>query len=71
MCDRNDDPTQHNIAADIARARVLGITVSVNAESDRVAPDTRNPATACPTCDEGVLTVVHSRRCRECMAVGL
>lgn len=26
---------------------------------------------ACPTCDEGMLTITHPSRCRECIAAGL
>lgn len=73
MCDQSSDPTQHDrsstsIASDIARARALGLSLKIGAD-DRVPADRRNPATACPTCDDGVLTITHPRRCRECVAV--
>lgn len=63
------------IADDVARARALGIALTVNAREDRYdagidptglpgysAPFIRG----CPTCPDGMLTITHPRQCREC-----
>lgn len=55
----------------VARAAELGIAIKgASEEKDRVPEDHRvNPCP--PTCDDGILTISHPRRCRECTKEGL
>lgn len=64
------------VADDVARARALGITLTLDIRMDRAPADqpaTRDPRgrSACPTCDDGLLTITHPTRCRACVAEGL
>lgn len=58
------------VLLDVARAAERGIVLALSEGMDRVPADRRGP-NACPTCDDGVLTITHPSRCRECTAEGL
>lgn len=61
--------TMQPVLVDIARAGEMGVDLSrLSEEMDR-RPAVR--PNACPTCADGVLTITHPRRCRECTAEGL
>ena len=75
------DPT---VNSDIARARTIGITVTLDYAGDRatdplprywpVQVDQRGIGTrpvSCPTCEDGILTIVFPVRCQECSLSGL
>lgn len=57
------------VAMDRARAMTYtGRRLALSVDQDRVAVD--GPP-RCPTCSDGILTIVYARRCRECTLVGL
>lgn len=60
------------VMLDIARATQMGIDLSrLSEDEDRVPADRRPLTLRCPTCDDGILTITHPRRCRECVVEGL
>lgn len=59
------------VASDQSRAAAYGIAIRVSEEQDRVPADRRNPAVACPTCDDGIRTITHPVRCAACVEEGL
>jgi hypothetical protein len=54
-------------------ARALGIALRVSADQDRPEGYGRDPRgrLACPTCEDGLVTILTPRRCRECAKGGL
>lgn len=67
-----------DVGSDVARARALGVRVTLSEAQDRLprtwgvwrAGDDARGAQACPTCEDGILTITHPRRCRECVNAG-
>jgi hypothetical protein len=48
------------------RAESLGIVIRVNVADDRPRADGGPTWNGCPECRDGILTVTHPTRCREC-----
>lgn len=56
------------LAIERHRARQQGIDIVTDPRLDRYVPE--DAWDQCPTCEDGILTVVNPNRCRECRLNG-
>ncbi len=58
-------PATTSVGDDAARARSIGVRVSLSEFYDRL-PSRERMGEPCPTCDDGILTVSNPARCIDC-----
>jgi hypothetical protein len=66
----NDVDYRGTLADERVRAAHIGARVIVGADDRPASVDPRG-SLACPTCEDGVRTIVYPVRCRDCVLGGL